>query len=102
MPWPRRARMSAVTVLPDAWPWTTRLVTSAAPGGSGVPKPRETYQEASRSPALHETTIESSTATRLVATRRVVGCPGGVIFRTPVGVRDPPPPDAGMQPACGR
>jgi hypothetical protein len=50
---------------------------------------------------LHVTTIESSTATRRVTTRRVVGWPGGVILRTPVGVRWPPPA-AGTQPACGR
>ena len=40
-------------------PWTTRLATSAGPGGAGVPNPRARYQATSRSPALHVTTIES-------------------------------------------
>src|SRR4029453_15622125 len=78
-----------------------RLAMTAALGGVGVPNPFAVYQPTICSSARQGAAHVDCPRTRPVTTRRVVGYPGGVTLRTPVGVRVPPPV-AGIQPMWGR
>src|SRR5262249_54624064 len=93
---------STETCVPEIASVVRTAAINAAVGGRSVKKPTACDPPRRRSPLAHVCVMGDAPGCRsVVLTRRVVGCPGVKTGDEAVG-RRPPPPDAGMQPMCGR